>query len=1018
MRVPDKNSLYRHTDVALLRAAAAPLANAPNQWPDLADTGACRGWLDQMWSRVDLADAIRQASPSLGDRIDAIRAGDAVGDKQIRSATLSTARYLLRSIGRPTPFGLFAGVAPVAWGPTTQARWGEDHRVVARVNTERLADLIARAEGCPELLERLDVVVTDLALRRGGRLEVPQGPNRVSIRYTSAVAAVHDAAATPVRFSALIDKLAEDFAVARSTVRDMLTELVRQSYLLTSLRAPFTVTDLLAHLVDRLHDAEADTLPGAASLVRELDAIQAGLRHHNHETTPKAEQRRVRETITNRMRELSQAGRIPLAVDLLLDCDVRLPHHVAQEMEQAASALLRLTRQPTGEAAWRDYHAAFVDRYGTGTLVPLADVLDPDAGLGYPVGYRGSVRPAPTPGISERDERLLAMAWQAMAEGTREIILTEEHILELTDETFDQRYIPPHVELSARIHAASTPALERGEFTLTVAPARSAGTLTSRFTPIATGSGLAQVYRGLPAATDGALRAQLSFGPLYPHAENVCRVPAYLDHVLSLGEHREPGEDTLLTVEDLAITATRDRLHLVSISRRQVVEPQVFHALALDKQPPPLARFLAALPRAFSAAWYQFDWGPHVRLPFLPRVRYQRTVLSPAQWRLAAEDLPPGQAGQDAWRQVLDRWRQRWGCPDVVELRDADRTLRLTLDEPAHAILLHAHLKRHGQAVLSVATPAAEFGWIEGHAHEVALPLVRTRAAAPNPLRGYLPEVTNAHGHLPGSPEATWLSVKIHTHPERMNEIIAEHLPTLLAALGTTSWWWLRYHSPQETDHLRLRIHTEGEHYAAYVGAVGEWTQRMRQAGMVGGLVIDTYYPEIGRYGHGEALDAAEDVFVADSRAAAAGLRIPPAAVHPVALAVANMVGILSGFLGGLAEAMDWLAARPAPTAPAVERAVSDHAIRLATAGALRQVPGWVGEVGQAWQARADALAAYRTQLPAEVNVDVVVESLLHLHHNRAIGIDPDSERACRRLARQAAITWRARRSAHPEGTG
>jgi hypothetical protein len=57
-------------------------------------------------------------------------------------------------------------------------------------------------------------------------------------------------------------------------------------------------------------------------------------------------------------------------------------------------------------------------------------------------------------------------------------------------------------------------------------------------------------------------------------------------------------------------------------------------------------------------------------------------------------------------------------------------------------------------------------------------------------------------------------------------------------------------------------------------------------------------------------------------------------------------------------------------------------------------------------------------QLPPEVNVDVVVESLLHLHHNRAIGIDPDSERTCRRLARQAAITWRARSSADPEGAG
>lgn len=66
MSVLDKKPLYRHTDVALLRAATAPLTNAPDQWPDLADTGACRVWLDQMWSRPDLADAVRQASPSLG----------------------------------------------------------------------------------------------------------------------------------------------------------------------------------------------------------------------------------------------------------------------------------------------------------------------------------------------------------------------------------------------------------------------------------------------------------------------------------------------------------------------------------------------------------------------------------------------------------------------------------------------------------------------------------------------------------------------------------------------------------------------------------------------------------------------------------------------------------------------------------------------------------------------------------------------------------------------------------------
>ncbi|HEU0087970.1 MAG TPA: lantibiotic dehydratase [Pseudonocardiaceae bacterium] len=963
-----------------------------------------------MWSNPELAGAVRQASPSLGEAVDAIRAERISGDKQVRSATLSTARYLLRSIGRPTPFGLFAGIAPAELGQDTQVTWGEQHRVAARVNTEWLADIIACAESRPDLLERLQVTVNDLAVRRGSRLEVPQGPNRVTIRYTAAVATVQAKAATPIRFGTLVDALTEQFGTDRATVTTALTDLVRHGYLVTNLRAPFTITDPFTHVLDQLHAAHADTLPDTVALLADLDALHTALLRHNRPDTTRAEQNAARAEITTRMRELSSAGRTPLAVDLLLDCQVSVPRRVAHEMERAANVLLRLIRHPAGEPVWRDYHRAFVDRYGTATLVPVTDLLDPDAGLGYPAAYRGSTQPTPPSGSSERDERLLGLAWEAMATGTREIMLTDELINELTGDGLDPRFIPPHVELSARIHAVSREALDAGDFRLTVAPARSAGTLTSRFTPMATGSGLAQAFRALPAATDGALRVQMSFGPLYPHAENVCRVPAYLDHLLPLGEHREPGgEHTLITVDDLAVTATRDGLHLVSRSRRQVVEPQVFHALALDKQPPLLARFLAHLPRAFSAAWYQFDWGPHLGLPFLPQVRYGRIVLSPAQWRLTTTDLP---ASIEEWPVVLDRWRRRWNCPDTVELRDADRTLRLSLDQPAHAVLLHAHLARHRQAILHCATLAEEYGWLDGHAHEIAFPLVTTRPPAPNPLYGPLPVVTNSQGHLPGAPDSRWLSAKLFTHPERISEIVTEHLPNLLTSLNYPDCWWLRYRDPHETDHLRLRLATTPDHYGTYTNIVGEWAARMRHAGLVGRLVLDTYAPETGRYGDGPALDAAEAVFAADSAVVAAVLAHQPQLDPDIALIVANMVGVVTGFFGEPAEAMTWLADQPAPTAPAVDRTVTDRAIQLATdPAALAQVPGW-DTIAPAWQRRAEELAAYRKALPPQASITVVLESLLHLHHNRAVGIDPERERTCRRLARQAARSYTARRPA------
>lgn len=1025
MRTSHSRVLYRHTGVALLRAAVWRADDGPDWWPNPADPAACRSWLDKVWSTPGFADAMEQASPTLSRRVQALRAGRAVDTKPLHSATLSTARYVLRATGRPTPFGLFAGVAPVVLAPDSRVHWGTAHRPVIRADTQWLAAIIDGLETCPELLERLDVVFTDLAVRRGAWLEAPHGPDRVRIRCTNAVEQVQVMARSPIAFGVVVDRLSETFGGAeRSVVLDMLTELVRQGFLITCLRAPLTVTDPLTFLLDKLSIVGGDAVPSVAPKLRDLETVRALVHRHNHADAPNGERTQVRAAVARRMRAMSDAGRTPLAVDLLLDCDLRLSERIVADMERAASALLRLTRHPTGQPVWRDYLAAFRDQYGTDTLVPVTEVLNPDAGLGYPAGYPGSTLPVPVEAPSERDTRMLALAWQAVNDRSREVVLTDEGIRALTgDRLLEEHLIPPHVELAARIHATDREGLERGEYTLVVAPARAGGTLTSRFTATTLGSGLEEVYLALPGATAGALPVQMSFPPAYPHAENICRIPAYLPHVLSLGEHRTlrkhragVEDDATLGVDDLAVTASGDRLHLVSMSLRRVVEPLVFHALALDKQPPPLARFLAHLPRAFTAAWTVLDWGPYAdQLPYLPRVRYERCVLTPARWRLTTDDLTNNDLacgdlpGGDALP-GLDRWRDRWDCPATVGLRDDDRSLRLNLNQPLHAEILRSHLARHGHAILTESSAltgaTAEFGWFDGHAHEIAVPLVTTRLAAPSPPTEALPVVTNArHGHPPGSPDASWLYAKLHTHPERQDDLIARHLPELLAGLGRAAeCWFVRYRSQQEPDHLRLRLRIPApDRFGPYAAVVGGWAQQLRRDGLAGRLVFDTYLPEVGRYGPGAATHAAECVFVADSTAVAAGLRhLPTSGIHRTALAAASIVDIACGFLGSN-RAMAWLSDRPVPAATAVDRVVVGQALRLAQHDRFRPPSGWPDELGEAWRARRSALAIYRSQLSAHTDVDAVLESLLHMHHNRALGIDPDSERSCRKLARQSA---------------
>lgn len=87
-----------------------------------------------------------------------------------------------------------------------------------------------------------------------------------------------------------------------------------------------------------------------------------------------------------------------------------------------------------------------------------------------------------------------------------------------------------------------------------------------------------------------------------------------------------------------------------------------------------------------------------------------------------------------------------------------------------------------------------------------------------------------------------------------------------------------------------------------------------------------------------------------------------------------------------------------------------EQVTRLARGGMWRDVPGWA-EISGAHQERVYALAAYRAALPDGADVDAVVRSLLHMHHNRALGVDREREAVCLRLARQAAATWRATRT-------
>ncbi|MFD4144095.1 lantibiotic dehydratase [Streptomyces sp. NPDC058572] len=960
-----------------------------------------------------MAEAVAIASPVLTGQIDAVLAGRPTDAGRTRRMALALARYWVRMHGRATPFGAFAGVSSARFGPRLSVRWTDGHQVHTRADTLWLAPVIARLEASVGLRRRLSVVMNDQVVVRGERLVVAWAPHgsisgsrdEVSVRLIPVVRTVMSLARSPLRGGDLIDKLAAEHPGAPvEGLEAVVGELMARGVLISSLRAPSTATDALAHLLDRLHDADVTDLPETCTLVSELLAIHEQLQGSGR-TAPWIEERGRRET-TARMRGLSTATDQPVTVDLRLGCDLVLPQAVADEAAAAAEALIRLSPAPTGNVSWREYHGRFLSQYGPCTPVAVEQLIDPVRGLGFPRHFASA-----HPNIREltaRDEALLALAQHAALDGAREVTLDENRIDALTGGK-GQRPVSP-VDLWVDVRVATAASLDDGDFTLAVCGFGRLAASTGRFLHLFDEPVRKQVT-DLPTGVDGALAAQLSFPPEQVRQENVQRVQRVLADVITLAEYGESAVHRI-PVRDLAVAADRNRLYVVSLAGRQVVEPMLLHSGARHTMPP-LARLLFEIPRSAHPQVTGFDWGAAARLPFLPRVRYGRSILTPAQWRLDPAELPGPEATSYDWSEALESVRARRRLPAGITVGSGDRQLRLNLDKPMDLALLRAHLDATPASVTVAEAPtAADHGWFDGRAHEIVVRLTATAppTEAPAFLRGpaMLPLIAS-------EPRKDVVHAKLYGHPELFDALLTEHVPHLMACWDTPpQWWFIRYRHP--APHLRLRVHDSNSARAA--GRVAAWAEDLRERGLLGEISFATCQPEVGRYGSGAAMEAAEALFAADSAAVLTQLRAQAAfgGLHPQALTAASLVDLAGAMTGSRAAGLRWLTDHPdlATNAPLRDRDVRQQTLQIANGRMLHRLPG--GEaIAAAWAARSQAAARYAARLTPEstqLTPGSVLTALLHMHHIRALGVDAETEGMTHKLARSVALAQAARQSA------
>jgi thiopeptide-type bacteriocin biosynthesis protein len=860
------------------------------------DTGALRVRLREIVRRPEVLAALRIASPSLCARLPAWLDGDE------REAALSVesalVRYVMRMAGRATPFGLFAGTTLGSPADRTNLRVPQTamHRRLTRLSLDYLVALACRLSANETLRPHIRFRANETVYEAAGRhrfyaLRIGAKNNRTYHLCDIAASPYADVVLSAARrndgapMSQLADALvAAGNGLGHGEALEYVASLVRIGMLWSTLIPAVTGEDPLPQLIERLRGMPtggslADALQSVRDDVTLLDAAPFAVHEEVH--------KRIERTLHELGTEI-ESNQV-LRVDLRKPCEgVTLSRTILAEIASSAELLIGLSmrRETPIEVFAREFEERYQERE-----LPLLEVLDAESGIGFELA-RGvdasplikdlKTEPGEAPGISwgGRSRLLLEKLTAALSAGATEIQLSAKDITTLTN----AKALPPATGQTAivTVVASSEAALAEGRHRLLMmgVSGTSAGTLLGRF-----------LHDDCEMAVHAraALRKEEAHDPDALHAEiahhtqgyatNVNCRPLLRDYEIDVAVGSGAPASQRIPLSDLLVSVRNGKVQLRSKAHGKRVVPHLSSAHAYEIPGLPAYRFLTQLQEQGVSCNHAWWWGPALSdAPFLPRVTHGHVVLSLARWKIPGERLDAIHALRGPARfEAVQALRSDHKLPRFVRLVENNHTDNQLVVDLENVLSIESMLgscKRLPSVILTEEFPEADELVARGpegaFRHELLVPLLRASSAAPAPSITALRSIS-PRPDLARRPGDDWLFLKLHcgvaTFDRLLVELVAPLIGRLRADHAIDKWFFIRYNL--SGWHMRLRLHGEAKALWTEVAPrVLEATSSVRE--LVHTVSIDTYDPEVERYGGPEALAIAEEVFDADSDAALA----------------------------------------------------------------------------------------------------------------------------------------------------
>ncbi|MFF0630731.1 thiopeptide-type bacteriocin biosynthesis protein [Streptomyces sp. NPDC004296] len=674
--------------------------------------------------------------------------------------------------------------------------------------------------------------------------------------------------------------------------------------------------------------------------------------------------------------------------DLKVTTSLSVPTAVFNEAQRATETLGAVGPPAIRTSALTDYHQRFVEKFGTGTAVPILILVDSEAGIGYPRHYdSGAPSFAPdAAALHARQEALgdLSSIFRGRAEFelTDSVIARLESVSAAPDTAGDIGF---HFAVPKRSQSTTNP-----PFTLirSTTGAHGLGTVGGRFRHL-----LGEQHVGILADEFRSWPERVASPAFWPFEERDAAVAHTANRAapFTIAIDQLSLNDAEIALPDVVVYSDGSRPVVATADRARPIRIVREDTRSLEHAAPRLARLLWELSNFDATLLSEWSWGALAATEtVLPRVRSGDSILRRQQWRLPTELRYPA-SDPSVWRDQFGEWAVSAGLPRYVEIPNGDQAVTADIRSGLDIEVLRRELvKGRGPWIVESVLNFSGIDFNGGHATELVFSYVHRDAPVAGASRHA--SVTGLAAGPKPRINSNWLYCKAYSAIGHQSEVLRRFAESLRnPATAGFKWFFVRYRDA-EGEHLRIRVEVGRQDASIREYLLGTLrslcTERLCRA-----IVIADYEPEFDRYGGAAGMAAAESVFHLDSMLS---LTLPPGP-EPTdrvsRLAVAARVAVIAeqvigdGWRKELCSAIDCETRRILTPADRQWHAAQFEAARMSFERSGAGVDRW-----------RSALAGYRKALVAEgfdnSRLTSAARSLMHMHVNRTAGVDRRFEAA------------------------